>query len=419
MDNNLLLQALIAILTIITTCRIIGGLILKIGQPRIIGEMLAGIVLGPTILGFFYPELYTYLFQGEVKSILYLLSNLGLSIYMFLIGLEFNITTIRHGLLKRSSIMTGFGFFVPLMCGILLSFSLPKSYIPENVNLVYFSLFIGICISTTAFPMIARVLKDRGMSKTSTGLLMIFSGSMMDVIGWIGLALITTLIASNSPIGGLNTLLYVGLLLLVLIVIVRPILSQLFKRQGTSRLSQDTLALVIGLIILCSAVTELIGMHSIFGGFILGMIMPREELINKQIEEKISDFTMVVLLPVFFTYSGINTTIPSFTFESLFVLCLIILFSFGSKYLTCAIVSRSFGYSLAESSAIGSLMNARGLIELIVLNVGYEYGLIGQELYNLFVWMAIITTVLAMPMFNFSIRYLPQLSNSKSRLDIS
>lgn len=413
MENFYIFRALLVLILIIGSSRIMGTVCIKIGQPRIIGEMLAGVFLGPTLLGQFFPHIYSTLFSDDIKSSLYLLSNLGLSLYMFIIGLEFQTKQMSKRLYNQSLVFTLTGFFVPMILAFFLSFLLQDKYMVEGTNKIYFSLFIGICLATTAFPMIARVLKEKGISNSDKGKVLIFSASLMDIVGWVCLALMTTLLKSNSIIGGIYTFLELILIVSLLFFLIKPLISKIINRNE-STINHNSLALIFILIMVCSAATDLIGMHSIFGGFILGLIMPKNTLFIEKLNLKIHDFTVVFFLPMFFTYSGINTTITSFNFENIIYFVIIFCFAFGSKYITCLLTGKGLGYSWSEASTIGALMNARGLIELIVLNVGLVYGIITQDLFNLFVWMAIATTAMAMPVYELSYKTKKINSNIKT-----
>ncbi|MCY7780515.1 cation:proton antiporter [Bacillus haynesii] len=403
MEEYYILKCLAVLMMVISLARAIGYACTKIGQPRIIGEMVSGVILGPTVFGYVFPEIHSWFFTSDVKSSLYLMSNLGLSLYMFLIGNEFQTNNLTKKVIRNSVVLTTSGFFLPLMLGIVLALILQDQLMPEGANLAYFAAFLGICLSTTAFPMIARVLHERGLYNTETGKIMILSGSMMDVVGWILLALMTTLLKANTITGGIVTFIGVFTLVGILYFCIKPLLNKLISSKE-NKINQNTFALVLMLILFCSAATDFIGMHSIFGGFILGMMMPNDNQFVYLLKEKMHDFTVVFFLPIFFTYSGINTTITPFNSANAWMLTFIILFAFGSKYLTVSLTSRTLGYSWRESSKIGALMNSRGLIELIVLNVGLTYGIISQDLFNMFVWMAIVTTALAMPIYNTSER---------------
>jgi len=418
LENLYIFRALIVLILIIGTSRILGTLCLRIGQPRIIGEMLAGVFLGPTLMGQFFPQIHSTLFSDDIRSSLYLLSNLGLSFYMFIIGLEFQTKQMSKRLYNQSIVFTLTGFFVPMILAFILAILLQEKYLVEGTNKIYFTLFIGICLATTAFPMIARVLKDKGISNTDKGKVLIFSASLMDIVGWVCLALMTTLLKSNSILGGIYTFLALIVMVTLLFYLIKPLITWIINGNNNN-INHNLLALIFIMIMLCSAATDLIGMHSIFGGFILGLIMPKENAFIENLNLKIHDFIVVFFLPMFFTYSGINTTITPFNLENIMYFLIIFLFAFGGKYITCLLTGRSIGYSWPEASSIGALMNARGLIELIVLNVGLVYGIITQDLFNLFVWMAIATTAMAMPIYELSYKTKNVKSEKIRRKEIS
>ncbi|WP_410994078.1 cation:proton antiporter [Bacillus cereus] len=395
---------ILVLILIISVSRFIGELFIKIGQPRVVGEMLSGVILGPTVFGFFAPNIYETLFTIEIKSTLYILSTLGLTIFMFLTGLELNIKKTDKDIHKSSILLSFGGFFIPLLTGVFLGFLLKDSYMPATTNFYHFTLFIGICLSMTAFPMLVRILQELNMTKTRLGLLATLSAAIIDVIGWIFLAVLTTSMNSNSITGGLFALIIAFSLTIFLLLIIKPYMRRVSERiKKNNKIFENDFALVIMLILCCSAITHYIGMHSIFGGFILGFIMPKSSLFIEKIKTRLYDFTIVFLIPIFFTYSGINTKFNEFNISLISIFFLVLLLSFGSKYISCTLITKKIGFSWKEASSMGTLMNARGLMELIVLNVGLKYGVITPDIFSMFAWMAIITTALTMPLFRLSI----------------
>ncbi|MGG2017587.1 cation:proton antiporter [Bacillus sp. S10(2024)] len=418
-DLHLFVTLLFVLVIIIAVSRFVGYLCLRIGQPRVLGEMIAGVLLGPTLFGALAPDLHAILFSADIKMILYMLSNLGLALYMFLVGAELNFGEFDKRFYKSSVALASAGFITPFVSGIFLALLLHSQF-SKGGNWIHFSLFIAIAISMTAFPMLARIFQERKLMNSKIANITLLAASIIDAFGWITLAIVTALVTTDSVRGGLIAAGGAVVFMLVLLTIVKPLVNKLGKlveERGT--LSQGHIGIILVLVLSAAAITDYIGVYSVFGGFMLGVVMPKNQKFQSELRSKLEDIVVVFLVPIFFTYSGINTSFSTLNYSLFIAFLAILLIAVASKYAGCLFVMKRMGFGWRESSAIGSLMNARGLMELIVLNVGLAYGIIPQELFSLLVWMAIITTALAMPLYNLSFSFKTTTKKLKQQLKAS
>jgi Kef-type K+ transport system membrane component KefB len=390
-------------------CRLVGIVARKIGQPQVVGEMIAGVMLGPSLLGMIWPNSTTLVFTAESRSVLEVGAQLGVGLYMFLVGLEFDFSHFRQR--ARSAVAVSIaGMAVPFLLGGFLTLWLVHvpGLFSEKTQFYQAALFLGAAIAITAFPMLARIISERGLAGTSLGTLALAAGAIDDAAAWCVLAIVLASFGATRPvaifgieigpqfiaIGG--SILY-GVLMLTL---GKKLLTGFGIRAAkTGRVSQPMMAIVLALFCLSAWYTDIIGVHAVFGGFILGTAMPRG-LFAKELREKIEPFTLVFLLPMFFTFSGLKTTLnvlidPIFYLPTLAILAASI---FG-KGVACWAAARLSGEDNRTSLAVGSLMNARGLMELIIINIGLKAGVIGKPLFSILVVMAIVTTLMASPLF--------------------
>jgi Kef-type K+ transport system membrane component KefB len=393
---------------ILCTCRVIGWLGKKIGQPQVVGEMIAGVLLGPSLLGLLFPQASTNLFSPETRGILYVGGQLGVGLYMFLVGMEFKIEQFRSRARSAASVSIA-GMVVPFILGGLLAPWLMKvpGLFTEKTELYQAALFLGAAIAITAFPMLARIIYERGLSGTSLGTLALAAGAIDDAAAWCVLAIV---LASFS--GGSHQLLGMSVNP-ALLPIVGGIIYATFMLTGGKLLlarlgalaerekgvSSMVLAIVLTLFCLSAWFTETIGIHAVFGGFILGIAMPRG-LITEAVTKKLEPFTVIFLLPMFFTFSGLNTRLAVMLEPSIMLAAIVVLLaSTLGKGVACWAAARITGEDNRTSLAIGALMNARGLMELIIINIGLQQGVIGVKLFAILVIMAIFTTLMASPIF--------------------
>lgn len=387
---------------ILSVCRIVGLLARRIGQPQVVAEMIAGVLMGPSLFGLLFPKWQGILFPHVMQSIIYSVSQVGLVLYMFLVGVEFDTSLIRKRLASAASVSAA-GILMPFVLGSLLILYLihqPGLFSPRILSWQAM-LFMGAAISITAFPMLARIIVERRLAGTPMGTLALAAGSIDDVAAWSVLAILLAVFSNNSLIaivaivGGLA---YALLVLFVVKPLLKPLGDTVERNHG---LSGTMLTFVLILLMLGAWITDTIGIYAIFGAFLLGVAMPRGAFAY-HLRRILEPLTTNFLLPLFFVYSGLNTRLGLVNKPLLwFIALLIFLASFGGKGIACWIAARLVKVPNREAMAIGSLMNARGLMELILLNICLERGIITSVLFTMLVLMAILTTLVASPLFEF------------------
>jgi Kef-type K+ transport system membrane component KefB len=391
---------------ILATCRLVGWFARKLGQPQVVGEMIAGVLLGPSLFGLLLPEIQQQLFPKETMSVLYVISQLGLTLYMFLIGVEFQAELVRTRLGSAAAISLA-GIVAPFTLGAALALWLtsdPRFFAPQ-VAPWQAMLFMGAAMGITAFPMLARIIHERGLAGTRLGALALSAGASDDVIAWCLLAVVLAAFSGQpliavAAIGG-GTIYAVGVLWLG-----RPALKQLERhavRDGG--LNGGLLGIILALVALAAWLTDTLGIYAVFGAFILGVAMPRG-IVSRELQAQIGPLTTSLLLPLFFVYSGLNTRIGLLDSAQLWFIALVVLLAAClGKGVACWLAARASGEHPQDALAIGALMNARGLMELIILNIGLERGIITPTLFTVMVVMAVVTTLLATPLFEWALNH--------------
>ncbi len=386
---------------IIATCRVVGWLGQKcLGQPQVVGEMIAGVVLGPSLFGLLFPEIQGAIFPKEMKTVLYTGAQFGVGLYMFLVG-----TTFRgdHFAKKGKSALfvSVAGITAPFLLAILMTpwlLTVPGLFAP-GISRFNATLFMGACIALTAFPMLARIINERGLANSSLGTLSLTAGAFDDAVSWCVLAIVLATfgggpgVAVMAIIGGLGFALFV-------VFAGRRLLAPLGRMvEAKGEMSHTVLAIVMICFFLAAFVMDAVGIHAIFGGFILGTAMPRGKLCE-ELKAKVEPFAVIVLLPMFFTFSGLNTRLDMVnSVPMLLVAGAILIASIVAKFVACWGAARLSGEDNPTALGIGALMNSRGLMELIIINIGLQKGIIGLPLFAMLVLMAIVTTVMASPVF--------------------
>jgi Kef-type K+ transport system membrane component KefB len=394
--SSLLLQLVI----ILGTARVLGFVLRYFGQPAVVGEMAAGLVLGPLVFGAVAPDLHAEIFAPASRGPLEGLSQLGLVLFMFIVGAELRLPTGVRAQLVASTWIGVLSVLLPLGLGFAIAFPLyPVVSIP-GVSFWPFALFTAVAVSITAFPVMARILKDRGMTQTSVGRLGLTSAAVADLLAWVLLALVVVLAASEHD---WNRLLrqIVGVLLLAAVIfgLFRPLIAWLLARYASDGRPAGALlaTLLIGTF-LCACATDYLGVHAVFGAFLFGACVPRDDRLLHSLIERIEHVAVLVLMPVFFALAGLSTTSDAFVGAGLGGLGLILAVSIAGKLAGGVIGARVCRYSWRDSFAVGSLMNARGLMELIVMKVGLDIGVIGQQMFTMLLVMALVTTVMTTPL---------------------
>lgn len=385
---------------ILAVCRATAWLFMKIGQSRVVSEMIAGVLMGPSLLGWLFPDFSAYLFPAESKPILFSVAQLGLVLYMFLIGVEFNTDLIRTRLKSAASISLA-GIVAPFVLGGALAYLIagdPQLF-AEKTTRPEAMLFMGAAMAITAFPMLARIIFEQGLSKTSIGTLALAAGSLDDVAAWCVLAVVLASFQSDWSIAVMAIGGGACFALAALTVLKRWLLPMGRHVQQTGVMSADTLVFTLMLVMLGAWFTDFIQIYAVFGAFLMGIAMPRGKF-AEELHRLLYPLTVTLLLPVFFIYSGLNTKIGLVNSPYLWGLtAAVLLVAILGKGVACYAAARWHGESHKESLAIGTLMNARGLMELIILNIGLQRGIIEPALFTVMVLMAVATTLMATPIF--------------------
>jgi Kef-type K+ transport system membrane component KefB len=396
-----LTMALVAVAVIALLAQLLGAVLERCGQPRVIGEILGGIALGPSLLGALAPGLEASLFGASVRPQLNLLGQLGLALFMFLIGLELNPALLK-GRLPLASRITAVGIALPLLLGVGLS-ELLERWLPELLpgdHSLAGALFMGTAMAITAFPVLARILQDRGLIGQPLGALTISVAALDDLLSWILLAAVVAFARSGSIWGAVWPLLLTAAWALLLLVGLRPWrrwLERLHRRRGgLGPLLQ--VGLLAGAL-LSGAVTEAIGVHLIFGAFLWGLAMPRHEPLHRELEQRLQSVVLQLMLPLFFAISGLNTRLTALDSPSLWAATgLVLLVAVLGKFAGTWATARLSGVPEREAQALGWLVNTRGLTELVILNVGLNLGVISSTLFSIGVVMALATTLMTGPL---------------------
>jgi Kef-type K+ transport system membrane component KefB len=409
--NHPLAILLAQIVTIILVARIFGWMSKKVGQPTVIGEIIAGIVLGPSLLGWIFPDLSLALFPLESLGNLQFLSQIGLILFMFVIGMELDLKVLRNKA-NDAVVISHASIVIPFTLGIGLAYFIYTSFAPEGVEFLSFGLFLGIAMSITAFPVLARIVQERGLQKTRLGTVVITCAAADDITAWCLLAAVIAIVKAGSFVSSLYVIgLAIGYVFLM-IKVIRPFLKRIGDLH-TSRenLSKPIVAIFFFTLILSAFATEVIGIHALFGAFMAGAIMPENTKFRNIFIEKVEDVSLVLLLPLFFVYTGLRTEVGLLNDAYLWkVTAMIILVAVVGKFVGSAIAARFVGQNWKDSLIIGALMNTRGLMELVVLNIGYDLGVLTPEIFAMMVIMALVTTLMtgpALDLINWAFRSKP------------
>ena len=397
---QLSVQFFLQMFFILAVCRLVGRFARKLGQPQVVGEMVAGVFMGPSFLGLAFPEIQARLFPAESLKFLYVGAQFGVGLYMFLVGAEFDTSLFRQRVRSAASVSIA-GMAAPFGLGAALAIWLIKVHglFSEKATLFEAMLFMGASMSITAFPMLARILYERGLTGTPLAALALASGAVNDACAWCVLAVVLASFGGGEllpfqAIGG-------GILYGVLVLTFG---RKLFVRLGTatdraSKLTSTVLAITLMLFMLAAWITDGIGLHAVFGGFLLGIAMPRG-LFTRELQRQLEPFAVVFLLPMFFTFSGLNTRLDMVNnFPMLLIALAVLVAACLGKGGACWAAARLNGEDNRTALAVGALMNSRGLMELIIINIGLQRGVIESPLFSIMVLMAVVTTLMATPLF--------------------
>jgi Kef-type K+ transport system membrane component KefB len=394
--GGVLLHVLLALAAVIVVGQVLGRLFAYLRQPPVIGEVVAGILLGPSLLG---AELSALILPPAAAPALGLIAQLGAILYMFLVGLELNASQLKHRV-QATVITSHASIVVPFLLGAVLALELYPRLSHDGVPFTSFALFMGVAMSITAFPVLARILADHGIIKTPLGVTALSCAAIDDVTAWCLLALVIG-VAQAQVNGGL--LVVVGALIYIafMFLAVKPAVAKTIGRWDAEHLPRGAVALVFVALLLSALATEAIGIHAIFGAFLLGVVIPHDSVVARNFTRQLEGFVTVVLLPAFFAYTGMRTRIDLLSSAELWLICgLIIAVATLGKFGGTFVAARLTGLSWRDATALGALMNTRGLMELIVLNIGLDLGVISPTLFTLMVVMALVTTVMAAPVLH-------------------
>lgn len=386
---------------VLVVCRAVGAVAVRFGQPPVVGEMLAGVVLGPSLLGYFWPDVQQALFPAASRPILFAGAQLGLALYMFTVGLEFRVDLV-HSRLRSALAISASGILAPFLLGCGLAWVLLQrgGFFAAGVTAMQAVPFMGAAMAITAFPMLARIIFERGLTGTVVGALALAAGAIDDAAAWAVLALVLASLERDASIA----LIAIGgsaLFVLVLFTLGRRLLRYLARSAARSPAAErSAIGWIMVLLMIAAWFTDTIRLYAVFGAFFLGAAMPRGAFATR-LQTLIEPLTTALLLPLFFIYSGLNTRFDLVNDSSLWLITFAVLAAAVlGKAGACYLAARACGETHREGMGIGSLMNARGLMELIILNIGLERGIITPTLFTILVFMAIVTTLMATPMFN-------------------
>ena len=388
---------------VIVAARLLGRAIRRFGQPAVIGEILAGVLLGPSLLGLLWPQALAFLFPPSALGPLQLLAQLGVLLFMFAVGLELDLGELRRQA-RAALVVSHASMVLPFLLGLGLALALFPQLAPPGVPFQSFALFFGVAMSITAFPVLARILEERRMTDTPIGRAAIASAAMGDASAWCLLALVVALAHARGAGTALLTTALALAFVLALHLLLKPLLARLFDaRLAADRGGSSALALALVLLLGCAAFTEVIGIHALFGAFLAGTAMPRGAAFREPLKERLQGFSTVGLLPLFFALTGLRTQIGLLQGAQDWLLCgLIVLVAVAGKLGGTLLAARCTGSSWREAFALGALMNTRGLVELIVLNLGYDLGILSARVFTMLVLMALITTCMAGPLLSWA-----------------
>jgi Kef-type K+ transport system membrane component KefB len=393
---------LLQIVTIILVARLFSWGCRKIGQPAVIGEIAAGIVLGPSLVGMYFSEFSTFLFPEQSLGNLGLLSQIGLVLFMFVIGMELDLKVLQKQA-HEAVVVSHASIIFPFALGVGLAYFIYQSFAPQGVPFVSFALFLGISMSITAFPVLARIAQERGIHKTKLGTIVLTCAAADDITAWSLLAVVIAIVKAGSFISAFPTIIMAVGYVFILLKLVRPFLKRIGDLHAShENLSKPVVAIFFLVLILSAYTTEIIGIHALFGAFMAGTIMPDNQKFKKIFIEKVEDVALVLLLPLFFVFTGLRTQIGLLNDPYLWKVCgLVILVAVTGKFVGSALAAKFIGQNWRDSLTIGALMNTRGLVELVALNIGYDLGIMTPEIFAMLVIMALVTTFMTAPSLHF------------------
>ena len=388
------------IVVVVVAARLCGRLSARIGQPKVIGEIVAGILLGPSLLGWIAPSLSASLFPPSSLGTLKLLAEVGVVLFMFVVGLEMDLESLR-GAAHTALLVSHVSILLPYFLGVVLSLGLYGSLAPAGVPFISFALFLGIAMSITAFPVLARILEERGLTRTPLGCTAITCAAVDDVTAWSVLAVVVAVGRSQGLASSALTILMAAGFIVFMWTVVGPISRWIIRNSASASgaPSKNVLAFVLLMLIGSALTTERIGIHALFGGFLLGVVMPRDADFRHALVQRLEEISAILFLPLFFAFTGLRTQVGLLDSAGSWLMCLAVIgVATAGKVGGSMAAARLSGMGTLDAFSLGALMNTRGLVELIVLNVGYELGILSPRIFAMLVLMALVTTFSTAPL---------------------
>lgn len=393
---------LLQIIVILITCRLFGWLFAKMQQPTVIGEIVAGIVLGPSVLGHLLPSVSAFLFPFDSLQNINMLSQFGLILFMFAIGMELNITEVRQKL-KETILISHTSTIFPFFLGMVTAYFLYNKYAYASTPFLSFALFVSIALSITAFPVLARIIQEKGLTKTHLGTISLASAANGDITAWCLLAVVVAIAQAGSMLSAIYNIGFSFIYLLLMFTVIRPFLRMIGHIYHNKEVvDKGLVAFMFLLLIVSSYLTEILGLHALFGAFVAGVVMPDNIKFRKIMTEKVEDVSLALFLPLFFVSTGLRTEIGLLNSPELWYMCgIFILVAIIGKFGGSLVAARFVGETWKDSLYIGALMNTRGLMELVVLTIGYDMKILTPPIFVMLVLMTLVTTFMTTPLISF------------------
>lgn len=392
---------LVQLIVVLAAARLVGALFRRIGQAEVVGEMAAGLLLGPTFLGHFFPAVYSFCFPADRTQMLQGLARLGVWIFVFLVGLELDLSALRR--IGRAAVLTSnTSVLLPFLCGMGCAYLVYPQLSLPGVPFYAFALFIGMAMSITAFPVLARILKERGLTSSDTGVMAIACAAVDDVTAWCLLAFIMLIVQPQKALMPVwLEYLLLAAYILFMFSLLRPLLAWLQSKYAGNKLTPGAFSLILILLFASCSVTQLVGVHALFGAFLFGVILPKPEWLLKDLSSRLEPITSVLLLPLFFAVTGLRTDLTLLTSPAMWGYCaLVIAAAVLGKFAGALLPLRLTGSSWRQAAAVATLLNTRGLMELVVLSLGLELGILSPAMYSIMVLMAVVTTFMTNPLLS-------------------